>query len=266
MSCVVCERAHFFFKICRLRSLECFASHSFSLDVVRFCWHISCFCIRLCLNWFLIEFCMRKAVHAFGFILYCGDIVFQLAMIQVCHRQRSEWSCQCGACHVGEQGGHGTTLLQNVEAEGVTIGMFGRSCVIANYRSPSSMHENKDELKGGWGHWFFFGRIGLACACFTFMHWITICSFKFMSNVWSIVSNRLFPVTWGGTCRKDSFAFQPIGCGEDWCHHICHEAWLKQAIQRTLRVGVASRHKTVHKIRHAYEVPSKHTVDTTKCI
>lgn len=104
---------------------------------------------------------MRKAFHAFGFILYCGDIVFQLAMIQVCHRQRSEWSCQCGACHVGEQGGHGTTLLQNVEAEGVTIGMFGRSCVIANYRSPSSMHENKDELKGGWGHWFFLAGLDL---------------------------------------------------------------------------------------------------------
>lgn len=113
-----------------------------------FVWHISCFCIRLCLNWY-------------WFILYCGDIVFQLAMIQVCHRQRSEWSCQCGACHVGEQGGHGTMLLQNVEAEGVTIGMFGRSCVIANYRSPSSMHENKDELKGGWGHWFFLAGLDL---------------------------------------------------------------------------------------------------------
>lgn len=111
---------------------------------------------------------MRKAFHAFGFILYCGDIVFQLAMIQVCHRQRSEWSCQCGACHVGEQGGHGTTLLQNVEAEGVTIGMFGRSCVIANYRSPSSMHENKDELKGGWGHWFFWQD--WTCLCMLYIH------------------------------------------------------------------------------------------------
>lgn len=78
-----------------------------------------------------------------------------------------------------------------------------------------------------------------------------------MSNVWSIVSNRLFPVTWGGTCRKDSFAFQPIGCGEDWCHHICHEAWLKQAIQRTF-VWVASRHfQCTRSVMH-HLVPSKH--------
>lgn len=69
MSCVVCERAHCFFKICRLRSLECFASHSFSLDVVRFCWHISCFCIRLCLNWYWFNFAWGR--RFMRLVLFC---------------------------------------------------------------------------------------------------------------------------------------------------------------------------------------------------